>query len=283
MVTLCFVCTNEAARACQLWSRLRTLCRLRLAGCWLVAARGWAGSALPGAFPFVRSTESFSVLWWGSDAKESRLSGVSGSHSSNDSLCHQSSGWPRQRRPRWRMRQQLSLEEWRGAVLGLDFPQVMASRFSVSCCARNLFPSPPRPPSPNKSHQLQAVFESFSQAGFLQGCGISAVTFKEWKHSRSSPSSMWRFLMQMKSCSWLEGRGLRLRRVESCNYVTVHSDPPAEVRATNYAWKWNLLLQEVQIGDQTRCASVVANALADKSSHDDVRRCVNLWVLDEIY
>lgn len=35
--------------------------------------------------------------------------------------------------------------------------------------------------------------------------------------------------------------------------------------------------------DQTRCASVAANALADKSSRDDVRRCVNLWVLDEIY
>lgn len=33
----------------------------------------------------------------------------------------------------------------------------------------------------------------------------------------------------------------------------------------------------------TRYGSVTANALADKSSCDDVWRCVNLWDLDEIY
>lgn len=99
-----------------------------------------------------------------------------------------------------------------------------------------------------KSHQLQAVFVSFSQAGFLQGCATTAVTFKEPKHSRSSPSSMWCFLMQMKTCSWLEERVLRLWGEENCNYGTVRSDPPAEVRATNYMWMWNLLQKEVISG-----------------------------------
>lgn len=56
---------------------------------------------------FVRSAGSFSLLWRESEEKGSRLLGVSRSHSSNDSLCHRSSGRPRQRRHRWRMWQHL--------------------------------------------------------------------------------------------------------------------------------------------------------------------------------
>lgn len=160
----------------------------------------------------------------------------------NDSLCHQSSSWLRQRHQRWRMWQQLSLEQRCAAILGLDFPQVMTSSVFGSCCSRNLFPSPRL-----ACHHLQAVFVSSSQAGFLQACGITAVTFKESRRSRSMRSLMWSFLMQMKSCSWLEERRLRLWWVEKCNYDTIHSDPWAKVRGSNYMWIWNLLKKEVQI------------------------------------
>lgn len=119
--------------------------------------------ALCRAFSFVRSTGSFSLFWWESDVKESRLSGVSRSHSSNDSHCHQSSSWPRQRRQRWRMWQQLSLEQRCGAILGLGFPQVMTSSVSDSCCPRNLFPSPPHVSSPAGS--VCIILPSWLSAG----------------------------------------------------------------------------------------------------------------------
>lgn len=235
-----FICTNELTRACQVLLHLQSHCRLGPSCFWfmaeIVAALVWQAQSCPvQGLLFVRSTGSFSLLWWESDVKQSWLSGVSRSHSSNDSLCHQSSSWPRQRRLRWRMWQQPSLEQRCGAILSLDFPQVMTGSVSDSCCPRNLFPSPPL-----ASHHPQAGFVSFSQAGFLQGCGTAAATFKEPKRSRLIQSLMWRFLMQMKTCSWPRERRLRLWGVENCNYGTVHSDPRTEVRGSNYPWIWNL-------------------------------------------
>lgn len=62
---------------------------------------------------------------------------------------------------------QLSLEQRCGAILTLDFPQVMTSSVSDSRCPRNLFPSPPM------SHHPQAEFVSFSQTDILQSRGIN--------------------------------------------------------------------------------------------------------------
>lgn len=63
---------------------------------------------------------------------------------------------------------QLSLEQRCGAILTLDFPQVMTSSVSDSRCPRNLFPSPPL-----MSHHPQAEFVSFSQTDILQVRGIN--------------------------------------------------------------------------------------------------------------
>lgn len=101
---------------------------------------------------------------------------------------------------------------------------------------------PPHVSSPASG--VCVVLPSWLSGGW---CAIMAVALSRVQRSRSLRSSMWCFLMQMKTYSWLVERRLRLWRVENCNYDPIHTDPRAEARGSNYMWIWNLLQKEVQI------------------------------------
>lgn len=227
-----------------------------------------------GAFSFVRSTGSFSLLWRDSEAKESWLSGVSRSHSSNDSLCHQSSTRPRQRRQRWRMWQHLpSAQPWTEM---LCHPRFGLSAGDDQRCL--WLPLSPKSVSkaPSRLITCRQCLRHSPKLTFCRVWGIAVVTFKESNsqgqaelHCRASscklkPASNWR----------KEDSIHALWRIA----ITLHFYPWAKVRCGNYMWiitfcavggagPWYTLSQD----------TVTANAFAGKSSWDDVWRCANTF------
>lgn len=133
---------------------------------------------------------------------------------------------------------------------------------------------------PLTCHHLQAVLVSFSQTGILQVCGFMAATFKESKCSRSIRSTTSRFLMQMRKEDSAFGEW---RTAITVRFILTLELRYSAVITCEYEIFCKRRCRSMVHNYHTRYGSVTANALADKSSCDDVWRCVNLWDLDEIY
>lgn len=174
-----FIYANEIARARRVTRCPRGHCRVRLLapGCRhgrhgfgrLCPAPCWAPSfgppLLSGALDHFRCFDG-SLKWRGADYRGCRDHTPQMTPSATDHQVGRDRGVTVEGCDN--ISRQLSLEQRCGAILTLDFPQVMTSSVSDSRCPRNLFPSPPL-----MSHHPQAEFVSFSQTDILQGRGIN--------------------------------------------------------------------------------------------------------------